>query len=96
LRQGATLVAYGAQSGEPASVTNGALVYSNLTWKGFGIDRWLEGQRPGDRAEMLASLWASIRGGELPLPVAGRFALSQFVGALAAAALRVPGKVLLV
>ncbi len=96
LRQGATLVAYGTLSSEAAVVPNAALVYSNLTWKGFGIDRWLEGLRPGERAEMISALWNAIREGRLPLPVGARVPLSEFARALDVAASGGAGKVLLV
>jgi len=96
LRQGATLVAYGTLSSEPAAVPNAALVYSNLTWKGFGIDRWLEGLRSTERAEMLSTLWNALREGRLPLPVGARVPLSEFARALDVAASGAAGKVLLV
>jgi NADPH:quinone reductase-like Zn-dependent oxidoreductase len=95
LRQGATLVAYGTLSSEPATVPNAALVYSNLTWKGFGIDRWLQRLRADEREEMLDTLWRAIRGGCLPLPVSARVPLARFEEALAAAG-GSAGKVLLV
>jgi NADPH:quinone reductase-like Zn-dependent oxidoreductase len=95
LRQGATLVAYGTLSSEPAAVPNAALVYSNLTWKGFGIDRWLQGLRAYERKEMVDTLWRAIRGGHLPLPVSARVPLERFEEALAAPG-GTAGKVLLV
>ena len=48
LAPGARIIAYGVQDREPAAVTNAMLIYSNLTWKGFGIDRWLS-EFPADR-----------------------------------------------
>lgn len=96
LRQEATIVAYGTLSGEPAIVPNTALVYSNLTWKGFGIDRWLEGLQSEERAQMITELWQLIRVGHLPLPVSTRFPLLRFAEALTAAASSTSGKVLLV
>jgi NADPH:quinone reductase-like Zn-dependent oxidoreductase len=95
LRQGATLVTYGTLSSEPATVPNAALVYSNLTWKGFGIDRWLQGLRSEKRREMLDTLWQAVRDGHLPLPVSARLPLARFEEALAATG-GTAGKVLLV
>jgi NADPH:quinone reductase-like Zn-dependent oxidoreductase len=79
---GATMVAYGAISSEPALVTNAAMVYANLTWKGFGIDRWLSGLQPGERDAMFSELWQAIREGKLPLPVRARIPMSEFGRAL--------------
>ena len=96
LRPGATLVAYGTLSREPAIVPNAALVYSNLTWKGFGIDRWLGGLRPDEHTQMVDELWASIRDGHMPLTVSARLPLSRIGEALAEVASGTSGKVLLV
>jgi NADPH:quinone reductase-like Zn-dependent oxidoreductase len=96
LRQGATVIAYGTLRSEPALVSNAAIVYSNLTWRGFGIDRWLEGLAEREHREMLAELWGAARHGLLPLPVSARMPLSQIAEALDAAARGSPGKVLLV
>jgi NADPH2:quinone reductase len=86
LRPGATIVAYGVMSSEPAQVRNATMVYSNLTWKGFGIDRWWAGVEPAQRPQILESLWSAIRRGELPLPVRERLPLREFPRALTLAA----------
>jgi NADPH:quinone reductase len=97
LAAGGRIVAYGVQDREPAVVTNAMLIYSNLTWKGFGIDRWLS-QAPDDaKARAIDELWSLIRDNTLRLPVASTHALAQFQDALAADARRGRiGKVLLV
>jgi NADPH:quinone reductase-like Zn-dependent oxidoreductase len=95
MQPGATLVAYGTMSDEPISVRNATLVYSNLTWRGFGIDRWLAGITPDSRARMLEALHGAMRAGRLPLPVRARFALADFRLAVASARERALGKVLL-
>ena len=96
LRPGARIVAYGTQEREPARVTNAMLVYSNLTWMGFGIDRWLAALEPHRYAEMLEELWSMIRLGIVKLTVHSIHSLEHFKEALAADA--VPdrdGKVLI-
>jgi NADPH:quinone reductase-like Zn-dependent oxidoreductase len=95
LRQGATIVAYGTLSPEPVLVRNASLVYSNLSWLGFGIDRWSESLTPERTAHMTAALWDGIRRGQLPLPISERFRLADFSAALALAAAGGPGKVIL-
>ncbi len=97
LSPGARVIAYGVQDREPAAVTNAMLIYSNLTWKGFGIDRWLSQQPPEAKASMIGNLWSMIRDRTLDFPVAARFPLTQFQDALAADAKPGrTGKVLLV
>ena len=97
LAPGARVVAYGVQDREPAAITNAMLVYSNLTWKGFGIDRWLSQQNAPKLAALYQELWSMIRTGELKLPVHATFGLVAFDKALAANADKMRrGKVLLV
>src|SRR5262249_51818454 len=97
LRVGGRIVAYGAHDNRPVRVTNAILVYRNLTWSGFGIDRWLSSITCDDRATMLERLWALIRRGALPLPVAACYPLADVQAALAADASSTrKGKVLLV
>jgi NADPH:quinone reductase len=90
LAPGAHIVAYGVQDREPAAITNATLIYSNLTWKGFGIDRWLSQQSAVVRAAMISELWAMIRRGGLNLPVNSSHRLPDFANALAAD--RKPGR----
>jgi NADPH:quinone reductase-like Zn-dependent oxidoreductase len=84
LRPGARIVAYGTQQREPAQVTNAMLVYSNLTWMGFGIDRWLAALESHRYAEMLEDLWSMIRLGTMKLTVHSIHSLEHFKEALAA------------
>jgi len=95
LRPGATLVAYGTLSPEPIIVKNATLVYSNLTWRGFGIDRWFSGLSGEEVGRMTRSLWSGIARGRLPLPVQARVALSDFAEGLRLAVAGGPGKVMI-
>lgn len=96
LALGARVVAYGVQDRSTIELTNATLIYGNLTWKGFGIDRWLTESSPDKKTGMIASLWQMIADGTLPLPVAAAFPLTQFQEALEAdAAPGRSGKVLL-
>lgn len=90
LAPGARIVAYGVQDREPAAITNAMLIYSNLTWKGFGIDRWLSQQSAAARAAMISEIWIMIRGSGLNLPVDSNHRLPDFANALAAD--RKPGR----
>ncbi len=96
MEPGGTLVAYGTFSDEPIAVRNATLIYANLTWCGFGIDRWLAGISREARAQMLDVLYAAIRDGLLPMPVRARFPLADVRRALEVASDTAPGKVFLV
>ena len=67
---GARIIAYGVQNRSAAPVTNAMLIYSNLTWQGFGIDGWLEQLDAAEAARMYREPWEMIRDGTLQLPVA--------------------------
>ncbi len=73
LAPGARVIAYGIQDREPAAITNGMLIYSNLIWRCFGIDRWLSQHTSRELAEMREELWTMIRAGILKLPVNSTF-----------------------
>ncbi len=95
LREGATIVTYGTLSPDPIRVHNATIVYRNLTWKGFGIDRWLSTLSSIERARMLDALWNGLRSRTYELPVTSRVALRDFAHGLALAQSASDGKVLL-
>ncbi|MDB5708370.1 MAG: hypothetical protein JWL96_440 [Sphingomonas bacterium] len=96
LQPGARIIAYGVMDPSPAAVTNAALIYQNLTWIGFGIDRWLAALPTAQHAALVAQLFAMLRDGSLHLPVAARFPLDRIHDALGAdAAAGRNGKVVL-
>jgi NADPH2:quinone reductase len=84
LAPGGRIIAYGVQDPGSVQVTNAMLIYGNVTWKGFGIDRFLAGQSEARRAAMHAELYQMIRDGLLPLPVTSRHTLASFSQALEA------------
>lgn len=97
LATGSRIIAYGVQSAEPAAVTNAMLIYSNLTWAGFGIDRWIESMPAPALEQAYAELWNAIRNGSIQLPVSSTYPLGSFERAITANAERGRrGKVLLV
>jgi NADPH2:quinone reductase len=95
LREGATIVTYGTLSPDPIRVHNSTIVYQNLTWKGFGIDRWLSALPLIERARMLDALWNGIRSRTYELPVSSHVPLRDFARGLALAQTASDGKVLL-
>jgi NADPH:quinone reductase len=97
LRAGGRIIAYGVQDRAPAEITNAMVIYSNLTWTGFGIDRYLSTLSDPAAARMHDELWTMIRNATVALPVASRHTFGDFSGALSADAQSGRrGKVLLV
>ena len=95
IQRGGTIVSYGMLGAQPAQVSNTDMVYRNLCWKGFGIDRWLDHAGPR-RARMVDELWQAIGTGAIALPVKARYSLEQAVEAIGfLSADAGPGKVLL-
>jgi NADPH:quinone reductase len=84
LSAGARILAYGVQDRTPVPISNAMLIYSNLTWIGFGIDRWLASLSAADRRVAETSLWSMIRDRTLNLPAAATLPLRDFRRALAA------------
>ncbi len=81
---GARIIAYGVQDREPIPVTNAMIIYSNLTWQGFGIDRWLGGQDKHEIIAMLNEIWSMVRRSTIQLPVDSTYCLHDFQSALKA------------
>ncbi|HTI10456.1 MAG TPA: zinc-dependent alcohol dehydrogenase family protein [Puia sp.] len=87
MAQYATIVCYGnISNNEKAGITNGSLVYRNLTLKGFGIDRWLSLRSPEqirkDYAGIVEDLYAKkILLREIPsVPLGGLLSYLQQPG----------------
>lgn len=82
LSTGATAIAYGVLDRRPAPVTNAALIYANLTWIGFGIDRWIERRDDDELQTAYADLTNAILDTSIALPVAARHPLQDIASAL--------------
>ena len=94
---GGRIIAYGVQDQQSIPITNAMIVYSNLTWEGFGIDRWLSQQDKGEIKATFTEIWSLIRNGIIQLPVDSTYPLQQFQDALKANATKErKGKVIMV
>jgi NADPH:quinone reductase-like Zn-dependent oxidoreductase len=97
LAPGGRIIAYGVQDQETIPVSNAMIVYSNIMWEGFGIDRWLSQQHRDEVSGMFGQIWSMIRTGVIQLPVDSTHPLQQFQDALKAnSAKGRKGKVLMV
>lgn len=61
----ATIVTYGAMSLKPLTLPNGLLIFKNLRFTGFWVNKWYENATPQERAETFQSLFALAKRGLL-------------------------------
>jgi mitochondrial enoyl-[acyl-carrier protein] reductase / trans-2-enoyl-CoA reductase len=86
LGRGATLVSYGAMSGEPAQVEPSSIIFKNLTLCGFWLASWFAGSTPERQKHVFGEILALVSEGRLTAPVDQVFALEELDQALERAA----------
>lgn len=86
LAEGATLVNYGALSGEPCVVSPRELVFRNIALKGFWLARWFRTTPQEQQFALLTELAGLIAAGKLNTPIQATYDVSQIKEAVAAAA----------
>lgn len=97
LAEGATIVNYGALSGEPCSVSPRELVFRDVTLKGFWLARWFRTAPQAKQFELLTELAGLIAIGKLSTPIQATYDVAQIKDAVAAAAAgERQGKILIV
>jgi NADPH:quinone reductase-like Zn-dependent oxidoreductase len=96
MKQYGTIVIYGRYSNEEASFGNGAIVYKNLTLKGFGIDRWTSLQTPERVRSVYESIVEQIKSNKLSTKIGRKLTLGEFVQEYKSLAETSNGKVILV
>jgi NADPH:quinone reductase-like Zn-dependent oxidoreductase len=96
IARGGQLVSYGVLDDAPFAMQASTVLYRNLTWRGFGIDRYLRELPAAALAQATPVLWDVLRRDPACAPVAARYPLSEFRAALRAAQqARGEGKVIL-
>jgi trans-2-enoyl-CoA reductase len=78
-----TMVTYGAMSLQPLSIPNGMLIFKNLRFTGFWVNKWYEGATPQQRAETFGPLFEMAQRGLLHAKVEKTYPLSEAKAALA-------------
>jgi len=86
LAEGATIVNYGALSGEPCIVTPRELVFRDVTLKGFWLARWFRVTPQDQQFKLLSELAGLIAAGQLHTPIQAGYEVAQIQEAVAAAA----------
>ncbi len=97
LAQGATLVNYGAMSGEPCHVSPGSFVFKDITLRGFWLAQWFRNASPEAQAKVFGEIVQLIASGKLKARVQATFGIDEIKQAVTMAASGArAGKVLIV
>jgi trans-2-enoyl-CoA reductase len=86
LAEGATIVNYGALSGEPCTVSPRELVFRDVTLKGFWLARWFRTTPQPQQIALLTELAGLIAAGQLSTAIQATYDVAQIKEAVAAAA----------
>lgn len=78
-----TMVTYGAMSLQPLSIPNGMLIFKNLRFTGFWVNKWYEAATGEERAETFAPLFEMAKRGLLRTKVEATYSLSEAEAAIA-------------
>ena len=79
----ATIVTYGAMSLEPICIPNGMLIFKNLRFTGFWVNKWYDGTTTEQRAETFAPLFEMAQRGLLHAKVEKTYPLTEAQAAIA-------------
>lgn len=86
LAESASIVNYGALSGEPCIVTPRELIFRDVTLKGFWLARWFRVTPQAQQYALLTELAGLIATGKLSTPIQATYDVAQIKEAVAAAA----------
>jgi len=90
LAKGGELIVFGGLSLGAMKLDPGLMIANELTVRGFWMTAWTARASGADRAKAMGAVFELAMKGELPLPVAGVFALERAADALRAA--ETPGR----
>lgn len=90
------LISYGILDDTDITLKASRILFGNLTWRGFGIDSWLNHATPTQLKTAQQELWEMLSINPDLLPVIRRFALSDTLQAVRTAREKhMPGKVVI-
>jgi trans-2-enoyl-CoA reductase len=78
----ATIVTYGAMSLQPMCIPNGMLIFKNLRFTGFWVNKWYDAATAQQRAETFAPLFEMAQRGLLRTKVEKTYPLSEATAAV--------------
>lgn len=86
LCEGATLVNYGAMSGEPCSLDPTTFIFNDITVRGFWLAKWFRTASPEQQKEVFGTIVGLIATGKLCAPIHATYTLKDIKEAVTAAA----------
>lgn len=86
LAEGGVLVNYGMMSGEPCQVSPSAIVFRDVSLRGFWLAKWFRTTTPAQQMALFGELTGLIVSGKLKARIAATYDLPQIREAVAAAA----------
>ncbi len=81
----ATIVTIGAMSLRPVTMPNGLLIFKNLHFTGFWVNKWYENATAAERAETFAKIFQLAQRGLLQTKIERTYPLADFAAAVARA-----------
>jgi trans-2-enoyl-CoA reductase len=78
-----TMVTYGAMSLQPLCIPNGMLIFKNLRFTGFWVNKWYDAATPEERAETFTPLFEMAKRGLLRTKVEKTYPLAEAKAAIA-------------
>jgi trans-2-enoyl-CoA reductase len=81
----AVIVTIGAMSLQPLRLPNGLLIFKNLHFTGFWVNKWYEKASPAERAETFAPIFDLARRHLLETKIERAYSLGEFPAAIARA-----------
>ena len=73
----ATIVTYGAMSLQPLTIPNGMLIFKELRFTGFWVNKWYDGATPEQRRETFGPLFDMAKRGLLRTKVEKTYSLAE-------------------
>ncbi len=86
LSEGATLVNYGAMSGESCVMPPTVIIFKDITVRGFWLAKWFRTSTPTQQQELYGQLIGLIAEGKLSAPIHATYPVKDIKQAVAAAA----------
>jgi NADPH:quinone reductase-like Zn-dependent oxidoreductase len=86
LGDGATLVNYGAMSGEPCKIAPTIIIFKDITIRGFWLAKWYRTATPERQKEVFTAIIGLIATGKLSAPVHATYHVKDIKQAVAVAA----------